>query len=155
MDLAALKVELATDPKTLGYSGTTSEQAAALLNAATRTRYDDFGSFSLMLWATGGATDTPPVRSRIERIQSGMDHATPSIASACRAANILLAFPDSTLSLSLPSHQGVLAVLVAGGILLPAESVELYAIVTRPTSRAAELGFPPIRPTDIQRARTL
>ena len=135
------------------YSGLTDQQAAAVLNASivTGTRPAALGDVKLILYEDAA----PCAMLRIAAQTEVADTTLVGLQLAARTASAFLNDPHMEhIDFALASVQGMLALLVAGGVLRQALVNQVTALGQVTTTRAAQLRFPrAVTAADVHAAR--
>lgn len=161
VNLNLLAAELVNDPLERGYAAMSDAESATSLNTVDRSRFVAITADSLLEWAAGGAEDgSPGIPSRLVRIQQAaaasggfteIGHAAQGmVAAALTAINSGRGLGYHKLAV-----RGMVAALVAAGVLSQYESNELATRGTESVSRATEIGLGSVRTGDITAARAL
>lgn len=142
-----LNQELVNDPLGRDYAGMSDSEAADALNAPDRPRIVPLSTRQLLEW---GAQS-----QRLLKIDdAALNHADADVRNLGMAAAELIRREDAELNMANPLHVGMVDSLVAASVLEAADKDSLVTMATQQISRARELGFPPIRPGDVERARS-
>ncbi len=136
-DLTILKAKLVAS-----YVGSslTNEQIAAELNDAAgvhkAVKNVPISSTELMAWSGGG-------EGRYMQLKNGAEDTNKSnqIRSQCYAALSILSNTDAELDLSKPDRAGMVASLVAGGVLTETDKAALEALGSEDISWATANGY--------------
>lgn len=132
MDLAALRAELLDDPAALGYASMTPEEVRAAMTAATldvtrNVPLDDLQAYLM-------STVEPGAQAPIWWVLKSASTSNPVAEMAYDLFNSRLKSLDTTL----PTVQGLMAQLVAGGLISQGTADAIYAManVTLPRGEA-------------------
>jgi hypothetical protein len=146
----ALKTEVLTDPKNLGYEGKTDAEVAALMTEP-RLRAAIPSSDVIRYLMVAGKW------SRIVAISRGLVTGTDNEKLAALAIVEALA-NISSYNLDIPPYLGAidrdLQALVAVDLITGDDKAAILALGNNKRSRVAELGWPPVYASDIAEARS-
>lgn len=131
MDFPKLRLELITDPVTLGYAGKADQQAADLLNSTTT-----------------GRTATRTSVTKREVFNAIVDADWPS--TAVLQNKLIVLFSQDAVDPSNTNVRGVIASIFGAGT---TSRANLLALSTQTVSRAAELGLEVVQAGHVQGAR--
>ena len=139
--------ELQSDPLGVGYVNMSDEEAAAALNAPTRTKPDD--TLYTLRKVLMSVSDAATLIAKLDAVAES----NPIVAEAMR---MLRTYSEGGgLSFAEPATIAMIEQLHAGGVLTQQERDELLAIGKQPASRAEELGLPEVYPGHIESARLM
>lgn len=141
MDYVALASEVATDPKAKGYAGflpASPGHVVRLLNEQTEmmTKPRMVTARAILAECAAGAT----ILDKLEAASAG--------SSAVKWAVRFLG-QEAGIDVGMPATQGMIAQLVAGGILTTAEGDQLKNMAKQKASRAEVLGFGSVSEHDL------
>lgn len=151
-DLQILHDELLTGHPVTGPYSADAAAAAGEINALNRTRLAPVSSGELLAWSGAASSGDRP---RLIKIESGTASADEQVAAICKVAESTINRDGTELDLSKPDRAGMVAALVAAGVLSQPDSDSLYALATQQISRATEIGLSKVRAGTVEQARAL
>jgi hypothetical protein len=151
-DLATLHDELIIGHPVTGPYSADAATAAEEINALNRTRIVPITSGELLAWSGAASSGDRP---RLIKIEAGTASADEQVAAICKVAESTINRDGTELDLSKPDRAGMVAALVAAGVLSQADSDSLYALAAQAISRATEIGLNNVRAGTIEQARAL
>jgi hypothetical protein len=103
-------------------------------------------SRSLIAWAAANG--------RLAAITAGTSHSDAGLASVAGAALVTINREDASLDMSDSTHEDLVDILVAGGVLSSTDKDDLVALATTQVRRDVSKGLPVSRLSDIFKVRS-
>jgi len=143
----AIKQELTADPIGVGYASMTDQQAADALSARNRVRKRPLPTHEIKKYMVLNDLWLPIKQSTTAEAQIALDAlATFEFFDVADAATGALVEAKLT---------SILDGLIAKGLITATHKTDILAMANEPISRAEDLGFSPVTPVDVAKARRL